>query len=294
MTRRVSSPEPMQRRRYLEPPRSLLALWARRLASFSIPVVLLAIIMARAELFDVEPALVTLGAGLALAVIAILLAIAALVVIWIDGRAGAGSAFAAIAISLVLLAYPAYLGAKAYRLPPINDITTDPYDPPRLDAAERLRTRFANPTAYPGLAVYQRQTAAYPDVAPLSLDVPPKVGYDTVYAVVTKRKWAIVDARAPQPGRDGIIEAVARTPIMGFRDDVVIRVRPEGAGSRIDARSASRYGFHDFGDNARRLINLLNDIDDAAPSPETPEAPAKKGQKPPAKPAPRSAQPARR
>jgi len=285
----------MQRRRYLEPPRSLLALWAWRLAIFSLPVVLLAIVLARAGLFDIQPALVTFGAGLALAVIAILLAVLALVVIWIDGRAGAGGAVAAIAISLMLLAYPAYLGTKAYRLPGINDITTDPNDPPRLDAAERLRTRSANPTRYPGMAVYQRQTAAYPDVAPLSLDNPPKVAYDTAYAVVTKRKWAIVDARAPQPNRDGIIEAVARTPIMGFRDDVVIRVRPDGTGSRIDARSASRYGFHDFGANATRLINLLNDIDDAAPpTPEATEAPAKKGQKPPAKPAPRSAQPVRR
>ena len=148
----------------------LLAMWARRLAIFSIPVVLLAIIIARAGSFDVEPALVTFGAGLALAVLAILLAIAALVVIWIDGRAGAGSAFAAIAISLLLLAYPAYLGTKAYRLPNINDITPDPNDPPRIDAAQRLRTRAANSTAYPGPAVYQKQTAAYPDVAPLSLD----------------------------------------------------------------------------------------------------------------------------
>jgi uncharacterized protein (DUF1499 family) len=284
----------MQRRRFLEPPRSLLAMWARRLAIFSIPVVLLAVVIARAGSFDVEPALVTFGAGLALAVLAILLAIAALVVIWFDGRAGAGSAFAAIAISLLLLAYPAYLGTKAYRLPNINDITTDPNDPPRLEAAQRLRTRAANSTAYPGLAVYQKQTAAYPDVEPLSLDVPPQVAYDTAYSIVTKRKWAIVDARPPQANREGIIQAVARTPIMGFRDDVVLRVRPAGAGSRIDARSASRYGFHDFGANATRLINLLNDIDDAVPASVATEPAGKKPQKQPAKPAFRPAQPARR
>jgi len=284
----------MQRRRYLEPPHSQLAVWAGRLAIFAIPVVLLAIVIARAGSFDVQPALVTFGAGLALAVLAILLAIAALVVIWIDGRAGAGSAFAAIAISLLLLAYPAYLGTKAYRLPSINDITTDPNDPPRLEAAQRLRTRAANSTAYAGPAVYQKQTAAYPDVAPLSLDVPPQVAYDTAYSVVTKRKWAIVDARPPQANREGVIQAVARTPIMGFRDDVVLRIRTEGAGSRIDARSASRYGFHDFGANATRLINLLNDIDDAVPASVATEPAGKKLQKQPAKPAFRPAQPARR
>ena len=78
-----------------------------------------------------------------------------------------------------------------------------------------------------------------------------------------KRKWRIVDDRPPQPPRrDGRIEAVARTPIMGFRDDVVVRVRRDDDGARIDVRSASRYGRHDFGTNAARIRSLLEDIDD--------------------------------
>ena len=82
----------------------------------------------------------------------------------------------------------------------------------------------------------------------------PQVAYDAAVAVITKRKWRIVDARAPQPDRrDGRIEAVARTPILGFRDDVVVRVRPDPDGARIDIRSTSRYGRHDFGTNAARV-----------------------------------------
>ena len=52
---------------------------------------------------------------------------------------------------------------------------------------------------------------------------------------INDRKWRIVDERSPQGGRrEGRIEAVARTTIMGFRDDVVIRVRTVGGGaSRI-------------------------------------------------------------
>ena len=77
-----------------------------------------------------------------------------------------------------------------------------------------------------------------------------------------KRKWRVVVDRPPQPGRrDGQIEAVARTPIMGFRDDVAIRVRPEDDGARIDVRSASRYGRHDLGTNASRIRGLLEEID---------------------------------
>jgi uncharacterized protein (DUF1499 family) len=88
-------------------------------------------------------------------------------------------------------------------------------------------------------------------------------------AVITRRKWRVVVDRPPQPGRrDGQIEAVARTPIMGFRDDVSIRIRPDDDGSRIDVRSASRYGRHDFGGNASRIRSLLEDIEARADTEE--------------------------
>ena len=110
--------------------------------------------------------------------------------------------------------------------------------------------------------------------------MPPKLVYDIALALVTKRKWHVVDARPPAAGRrEAVIEAVARTPIMGFRDDVVIRVSPLGQGSRVDLRSASRYGLHDFGANAARLRSLLEDIDDAVSSaPEPRPEPEKKPQ----------------
>ena len=82
--------------------------------------------------------------------------------------------------------------------------------------------------------------------------------------MIAKRKWRVVDARTPQPGRrDGRIEAVARTPILGFRDDVVLRIRSDPDGARVDMRSTSRYGRHDFGTNAARVTSLSEAIDDA-------------------------------
>jgi uncharacterized protein (DUF1499 family) len=269
----------MARRYIADPQVSRLALWARRLAVFALPVALLAVIIERAGLFDILPVLVTFGASLALAAAAILVAIVALIRIWIDGRQGTRNALIAICVSLLLLAYPGYLGVKAYRLPLIHDITTDPYDPPRFEAVARLRTREANPVVYGGLATYQQQRAAYPDVEALIAPAAPQAAYDAAMAVVTKRKWRVVDARAPQAGRrDGRIEAIALSPIMGFRDDVVIRIRPLGTGSRVDVRSASRYGWHDFGANAARVASLIEDIDDAV-TPDKTELPVKKAQK---------------
>jgi uncharacterized protein (DUF1499 family) len=262
-------------------PTSRLAIWARRIAGFALLASILAILIVRSGLLEIWPALATFAGALGIAVVALLVAFAAFVVIWMEGLAGMGAALTAMALSLALLAYPAYLGLKAARLPWIYDITTDPIDPPRYDALSRLRPRDANPIAYSGLYAAEQQRKAYPDVGPLATNATPQAAYDAALAVVNKRRWRVVDARAPQAGRrEGHIEAVARTPIMGFRDDVSIRVRAEPDGARIDARSSSRYGSFDFGTNASRVRGLMNEIEDAirAQRPERPPAqpPAKK------------------
>jgi uncharacterized protein (DUF1499 family) len=167
-----------------------------------------------------------------------------------------------------LLGYPGYLAYKGYRLPAIKDITTDPIDPPRFEVVARLRP--PNSSLYPGLATAKLQKEAWPDIEPLVVNVTPKAAFDGAVAVIAKRKWRIVDSRPPLPNREGHIEAIARTPIMGFRDDVVVRVRPAREGAKIDIRSASRYGTTDFGANATRVLALLDDIDDAA-TPEKPD-----------------------
>jgi uncharacterized protein (DUF1499 family) len=272
-------------RRLPEEPASRLAIWARRIAVFSLPVALLAIVIERAGLLEIVPVLATFAAALAMALIAIVMAAIALIVIWRNGVEGLGAAATAVLIGVALLAYPAYLGVKAYRLPAISDITTDPIDPPRFETIARLRSREANPVAYAGLYAAELQRAAYPDIEPLESVVNAQATYDATMAVITKRRWQVINTRAPQPGRrDGYIEAVARTPIMGFRDDVVVRIRAVGQGARVDVRSSSRYGHHDFGVNAARVRALLDDIDDIA-NVEKPEKPARpvKASQPPAK-----------
>jgi Protein of unknown function (DUF1499) len=272
----------MARRHIPDEPTSRLAIWARRIALFSFVAVLLSVIIVRSGVLEIGPALATFAGALALAGIAILLAFAAFVVIWRDGSGGIGYAMSAIGIGLLLVAYPAYLGLKAYRLPWITDITTDFADPPRYEVLARVRSRDANPVAYPGQAAAEKQEAAYPDLDGLEEETPPPVAYEAALAVINKRKWTIVLRRPPQGRRDGQIEAAARTPIMGFRDDVVVRVRAGADGSRIDVRSSSRYGSHDFGANADRVRSLIEDIEDAIgrQKPERPPAaPVAKKQK---------------
>src|ERR1700757_111053 len=226
----------MARRYYVaEEPTSKLATWARRMAFFSLTAVIISVIVVRSGLVQIGPAVISFLVALAPSVLALALATAALVVIWIDGLRGMGRAFAAVAIAGALLAYPTYLGYRAYKLPWIYDVTTDPI-------------------AYAGLYAAEQQRAAYPDIEPLDEDATPEAAYTAALAVITKRKWTILDRRPPQSAgrRGGHIEAVARSLIMGFADDIVVRVRGGADGSRIDVRSSSRYGSFDFGSNAAR------------------------------------------
>jgi uncharacterized protein (DUF1499 family) len=252
----------MLQRRIVEEPVSQLALWARRLALFALVATVVSIIVTRSGLLEIVPALATFAGALVFAVLGMLLALASLVVIWRDGVDGLRSALTALGIGFALLAYPAYLGLLAYRLPAIVDVTTDFDDPPQFETIAQLRPRGANPIVYPGDAVADLQHDAYPNVGPLIVTTTPQQTFDAALAVITKRRWFIVDQRPPQAGRrDGHIEAVARTPIMGFREDVVVRVHADGDGARLDVRSASRYGQLDFGSNASRIQKLTDDVD---------------------------------
>jgi uncharacterized protein (DUF1499 family) len=282
-------------RRYItaDEPMSKLAIWARRMALFSLTAVIVSIIIVRSEWLDIGPAITTFVVALAPSIAALALAAGALVVIWTDGLRGLGRAFAAAVIAVALLGYPAYLAYRAYKLPWLYDITTDPIDPPRYDALARLRPREANPITYAGLYAAEQQRAAYPDIEPLDEDATPEVAFKAALAVITKRKWLIIDRRPPQPPRrEGHIVAVARTLIMGLRDDVVVRVKANPDGSRIDVRSSSRFGSFDFGSNAARIRKLLEDIDDAVGNekPEPAALPAKKAPAP--APPPKRDQPA--
>jgi hypothetical protein len=280
----------MVMRRYIHSePDSRLAIWSLRIALFALVAAFLAVIIVRSGMLEIKPALATFAGALGIAVIALLLALAAFAVIWFEGLGGISQALGAMALSLLLLAYPLYLATKASRLPWIHDITTDPIDWPRYEKLAPLRSGDANPAAYAGLDAAEQQRAAYPDIGPLGTNATPQAAYRAAYAVMSRHKdsflapyWRVIDAREPMPGRrDGRIEAIAYSSIMGFRDDVVLRVRAEPDGARIDVRSSSRYGTFDFGTNAARIRRLMNDIEEAIRTqrPERPPTPppAKKG-----------------
>jgi uncharacterized protein (DUF1499 family) len=272
----------MLRRPLTAEPMSRLAAWSARLGWFALAVAVLSVVVVRSGILEIVPALATFAAALAFAALAILLAFAAFVSIWRQGRTGLGRAVLGLLLGLALIAYPAFLGYRAWKLPAIYDITTDTNNPPRFDVLAGSRP--------PGLNTYRStfaslQRSAYPNIGPLQYDAPPRIVYDIVLKLIDKRKWRIADARPPAAGRrEAVIEAVARSLVMGFPDDVAIRITPLSAGTRVDVRSASRHPWPDLGANASRVQALLDDIDEAvssAPEPRRPPEPQPKAPPPP-------------
>ncbi|MCP3442143.1 DUF1499 domain-containing protein [Bradyrhizobium sp. CCGUVB14] len=276
MARRFSAP-------YQSEPVSSLATWARNLAVFAVVAVVVSIIIVRFDFLEMKPALATFFGGLAIAALSILFGLAGFAAIWQNGSRGMARILLAFLIDGAILAYPAYQALLYRKLPPIHDITTDPIDPPRFDALSRLRTGDGTNTAvYAGLYSAEQQRHYYPDIEPIELEIPVDRAYAIARQLVIKRKWTVIDEREPQPPRRmGRIEAVARTPIMGFREDISIRVVPDGDDSRVDIRSASRYFESDLGSNAARVTKFIDDLNTAAdadalkPVKKTPVAPPK-------------------
>ena len=104
-----------------------------------------------------------------------------------------------------------------------------------------------------------QQKRGYPDIAPLRLDVPPAQAFERAERAARAMGWDIVNV-APDALR---IEATDTTLFFGFKDDVVVRVRPQGQGSIVDVRSLSRIGGSDIGANAKRVRSFLNKLSGA-------------------------------
>ena len=203
---------------------------------------------------DIEAAIAIFRYGFYVAVAGIALGLATIVPTRPgDRRRGFVAALLAIVIGAAGAWVPVSWFLHAQQLPVINDISTDTANPPALVATLPLRRGTANPPAYPGAATAALQRAAYPDIVTVVLPVPPAEAFKRVDRVATALDWDVV-ARAPAEGR---LEAVETSEWFGFRDDIVVRIRANGAGSRIDIRSKSRVGESDLGVNARRIRDFI-------------------------------------
>ncbi|MBM6550333.1 DUF1499 domain-containing protein [Marinomonas ostreistagni] len=160
-------------------------------------------------------------------------------------------------VSFVYSAMWAMLYLQKSKLPDIYDVTTDLQNPPVFINVGFLRNADEHPLTY-NRAWAELQQEAYPDVQPLLLEQNFKQAYVETLALVRERGWDLV-AQYPSAG---VIEATARTPIFGLRNDVVIRItRQQRNEVRIDMRACSRAGKSDHGYNAELIKSFMGDLE---------------------------------
>ncbi len=156
----------------------------------------------------------------------------------------------AVVVGAALLGAVILAGLPGRGLPPINDITTDPDDPPAFSAVTVRSDPAGRDMRYPPEFV-ELARAAYPDLATLRSALPPAAAMTRARASARSLGWEVTYV-----GPDGL-DATHQTRIFRFVDDITIRVRPDGGGSLIDVRSKSRDGRGDLGANAARIRAFL-------------------------------------
>jgi hypothetical protein len=132
--------------------------------------------------------------------------------------------------------------------PAIHDITTNTDDPPVFDIALERRGPDTNSIDIKPESI-AIQLKYYPDLATIESSLSPSDAFSRAAEVAIELNWQIYNS---DPGK-GLLEASYSSFWFGFTDDMVIRIRPAGSGTRIDLRSVSRVGQGDLGANANRI-----------------------------------------
>lgn len=241
---------------------SRLAMLSRRLAIFAGQVLLLALVLHRFAGLPTPVLINTIKATVAAGALSLLMAIGGGMRIWSRGYAGGSAAIAGAIVAVGLIAWPAPFVAMSLRLPALNDVSTDPDNPPAFVEAGKQRNTGANALAYAGTRAAALQATHYADIKPMIVTRGTPESFEITREVLRRlMKWTIIAERPPTgPGGIAEIEAVDHTLVMGYRDDIVIRLKPERDKTRVDIRSASRHGTHDLGRNAERVRALMKEL----------------------------------
>ncbi len=189
------------------------------------------------------------GMGALLALISAILLPAAAALASATGRPWRRSALiGAVGPGVVVLA--ALIGLQLIDAPPINDVSTDLDERPELGDEAPVPDHLAEMAEQRMSWLAEVQRESYPDLRPIRLPLAPDAAFARARETARQMpRWEVTRVLEAQ----GRIEATATSRVFGFVDDVVIRVRPDPSGTRVDLRSRSRLGRGDLGANAARI-----------------------------------------
>jgi uncharacterized protein (DUF1499 family) len=240
-----------------------MSLWTVRLGLFSLALIGVGLLGHRLFSMPTPIALNLFKTAFVGAVLTFLVGGVSLYQIWRRGSRGATTTLIGLTVALGIFAWPLALLSSFRSMPHINDVSTDTQTAPKFVSLAKMRTPGANNPTYAGSSVAKAQTEGYPDIKPFMIDRSADEAFEIVIASLNRTlKMKIIQEEPPKGryGQPGYVEAIDRTPVFGFTDDIVIRVDGDASTARVDVRSASRYGIHDLGRNASRVRKILKEI----------------------------------
>ena len=164
--------------------------WARFFGGLALPVLVLAVVGSRLGIipsFALESVIIT---GFMLGVLALVLGAYSLANIWNSGAEGLGIAIAGIVYASPALVLLAVVAAAAIVYPPLNDVSTDPSDPPGF---ESRRTSDSDPSD-DRIAVQQ---SAYSNLKAHRYPLPLGEVHAAVLDVIKAKGWSVTRDEHP-------------------------------------------------------------------------------------------------
>jgi hypothetical protein len=230
------------------------AIWARRFGSLAVPLTVIPVFLHRERLITSADFTVIEIVAMGVAGLGLFLALGAFARLWVTGDQGWGKATIGFFLSLVCLAPFAFTLVQMLSYPAVNDVSTDPARPPGL--VSRLQNRPVT------LADQTAIEAAFPNARSRSYPIEAAQMFALVQSLADERGWEPRARREPQtPLAEGQFNAIATT-LVGWRDEVAIRIEGNPQGSLVVMRSASLQPGRDQGENGRRIEEFLSALDD--------------------------------
>ncbi|MEM7461423.1 MAG: DUF1499 domain-containing protein [Pseudomonadota bacterium] len=273
---------------------SFSAKWCERIALVCIPYFLISIILHRTGQITSPQAFWLIGFGLILIFISLALGFRAFLDLWNAGQKGGKATIRGIILVILLLAPFVWFGYLALTKPLLSDVSTNPFSPPQFVEAERmryaLRTEGINQFAEYDPEYSELLLVNFPEIGSRRYNAGANRVYQAVNQLISTRKWPVSVTRGlvDETGQNGTeeiaddsnnaedesqlekatpfdvqVEAIASSPIYGFKRDVLIHIIAEEETTLVDMRASSRWGPHDFGTNAQLIKSFLADLDKA-------------------------------
>lgn len=218
--------------------------------------------------------------------------------LWEKGYKGGRATVNGIVLAVLLLVPFGVQLVNALENPQLNDVATDVLNPPGFlkPVGDNGQPQAVAPP-YDSYTARQIVTS-YPELVARRYIAPPERVAFGVQEVLQQWGWAVVDSRnvpeeeVDEPQEDGtqsdnaelagdqeelakvtengtngslpeiLFQVRAQSFVMKLQSHLVIRLTSTLEGTLVDVRSASNWGRHDFGSNARNISQFLTALDE--------------------------------